>query len=119
MISHTGRTLKKKKTTTKRGTDAPVYNESLIFDLTNYSLHSVVFLIICSHKSRLMGVADTSEDNLDSADDTSVTSPRKRERVHLGKVALGGRVRCETANLHWQEMCEQQRKSVSHWHTLK
>ncbi|KAG1961618.1 synaptotagmin-6 [Pimephales promelas] len=88
-----GRRLKKKKTTTKKNTLNPTYNEAIIFDIPpesmdQVSLHiSVMDYDLVGH-NEIIGVC----------------------RLGCGAEGLG--------RDHWNEMLTYPRKPIAHWHSL-
>ncbi|XP_066999822.2 synaptotagmin-5 [Anabrus simplex] len=93
----TGRSVKRKKTAVRPGSDAPEFNETLTFDLTATQLESAVFLVLlCSRAA----------------------SSKNRDRC-LGKVALGQLVGVKRARDHWLSVMQSPRSVHSAWHILK
>uniref|UniRef100_A0A3P8WBZ5 Synaptotagmin 9 n=1 Tax=Cynoglossus semilaevis TaxID=244447 RepID=A0A3P8WBZ5_CYNSE len=88
-----GRRLKKRKTSTKRNTLNPVYNEAIVFDVPPESIEQI---------SLLIAVMDY-------------------DRVGHNEVIGVCRVGNDADNLgrdHWGEMLTYPRKPVAHWHPL-
>lgn len=50
MLNSSGKCLKKKKTCFKQGEYSPIFNQTLIFDLSTESLEQTVFLILLCTK---------------------------------------------------------------------
>lgn len=113
LLMHSGKLLKKKKTTTRPGTASPVFNETLTFDVPPSQLDHVIFLVVVSHR-------DPQDESLSSPD--SPTSPPNssgaRKSRHIGKVVIGSSVRGSALN-HWRAMKQSPRKQVTQWHTLR
>ncbi|XP_038609032.1 LOW QUALITY PROTEIN: synaptotagmin-3 [Tachyglossus aculeatus] len=89
-----GRRLKKRKTSIKKNTLNPTYNEALVFDVAPESVESVGLSIAvmdydCIGHNEVIGVCRVGSDAAD---------PHGRE--------------------HWAEMLANPRKPVEHWHTL-
>lgn len=97
----TGRSLKRKKTGFRQGTESPEFNETLTFDLLPGQLETATFLVL-----------------LCSRDAEPDTSKRGRDRC-LGRVALGNHVAGKRARDHWLGVMASPRRVVSVWHTLK
>ncbi|XP_071763182.1 synaptotagmin-9 isoform X4 [Centroberyx gerrardi] len=88
-----GRRLKKRKTSTKRNTLNPVYNEAIVFDVPPENIDQI---------SLLIAVMDY-------------------DRVGHNEVIGVCRVGNDAENLgrdHWSEMLTYPRKPVAHWHPL-
>lgn len=88
-----GRRLKKKKTTIKKNTLNPVYNEAIIFDIPPENMDQVSLLISVMDYDRvghneIIGVC----------------------RVGISAEGLG--------RDHWNEMLAYPRKPIAHWHCL-
>ncbi|KAK3517305.1 hypothetical protein QTP70_002949 [Hemibagrus guttatus] len=88
-----GRRLKKRKTTTKKGTLNPVYNEAIIFDIPPENVEQVSLSIMVMDYDRVghnevIGVCRTGPD-----------------AEGLGRD-------------HWNEMLAYPRKPITHWHAL-
>ncbi|XP_062861893.1 synaptotagmin-10 [Trichomycterus rosablanca] len=88
-----GRRLKKRKTTTKRNTLNPVYNEAIIFDIPPENVEQVSLSIMVMDYDRVghnevIGVCQTGPD-----------------AEGLGRD-------------HWNEMLAYPRKPITHWHAL-
>ncbi|CAL8405131.1 unnamed protein product [Arctogadus glacialis] len=88
-----GRRLKKRKTTTKRSTLNPVYNEAIIFDIPPENVEQVSLSITVMDYDRVghnevIGVCYTGPD-----------------AQGLGRD-------------HWTEMLAYPRKPITHWHSL-
>lgn len=84
--------MKKKKTSTKKGSSSPVWNEALSFDVTEEDLkhcHLVVSVVNCHHGH----------------------SPL------LGTCVLGHRGHGQ-GSVHWDTMVQNARKSTAMWHQL-
>ncbi|XP_018027656.1 synaptotagmin-10 [Hyalella azteca] len=88
-----GRRIKKKKTSVKKATLDPVYNESLVFDVPNENVDDVTLLVKVIDYDRL------GANELLGA-------------VVIGSAALG------LGREHWQEMLECPRRPVAQWYPL-
>ncbi|XP_011385918.1 synaptotagmin-3, partial [Pteropus vampyrus] len=89
-----GRRLKKRKTSIKKNTLNPTYNEALVFDVAPESVENVGLSIAvvdydCIGHNEVIGVCRVGPDAAD---------PHGRE--------------------HWAEMLANPRKPVEHWHPL-
>uniref|UniRef100_A0A8C4VXA3 Synaptotagmin 6 n=1 Tax=Gopherus evgoodei TaxID=1825980 RepID=A0A8C4VXA3_9SAUR len=88
-----GRRLKKKKTTIKKNTLNPTYNEAIIFDIPPENMDQVSLLI----------------------------SVMDYDRVGHNEIIGGCRVGINAEGLgrdHWNEMLAYPRKPIAHWHPL-
>lgn len=86
--------LKKKKTTVKKSTLNPYFNEEFIFDITFEQMQKAYLLVtVLDH------------DKLSAADEIG--------HVKLGMTSAGTELR------HWTEMLTHPRKPIANWHTLK
>ncbi|KAJ8369823.1 hypothetical protein SKAU_G00098510 [Synaphobranchus kaupii] len=88
-----GRRLKKKKTTIKKNTLNPTYNEAIIFDIPPESMDQVSLLI----------------------------SVMDYDMVGHNEIIGVNRVGCSAEGLgrdHWNEMLAYPRKPIAHWHPL-
>ncbi|KAK8752774.1 hypothetical protein OTU49_007588 [Cherax quadricarinatus] len=137
LISGSGRVLKKKKTTWRSNTVSPIWNETLIFDLTQPQVEHVTFLLVLCTRSPQYPVTPTSSDasnhSANALPDTHdvlvppdiANSPihdqnqNKKEDRYVGKLALGCNVRGEEQRQHWMAIMASPRKVVSQWHALK
>lgn len=92
LTSRDNKKIKKKKTSTKKSSSNPVWNEALSFDVTEEDLkhcHLVVSVVNCHHGH----------------------SPL------LGTCVLGYRGHGQGA-VHWENMVQSPRKSTAMWHQL-
>nr|XP_029495304.1 synaptotagmin-9-like [Oncorhynchus nerka] len=88
-----GRRLKKRKTSTKRNTLNPVYNEAIVFDVPPENIDQIGLMIAVMDYDRVghnevIGVCKVGND-----------------AEHLGRD-------------HWSEMLSYPRKPIAHWHPL-
>ncbi|CAI9557639.1 unnamed protein product [Staurois parvus] len=88
-----GRRLKKRKTSTKRNTLNPVYNEAIVFDVPPENIDQISLLIAVMDYDRVghnevIGVCQVGND-----------------AESLGRE-------------HWSEMLSYPRKPIAHWHPL-
>ncbi|XP_035594962.1 synaptotagmin-9-like [Oncorhynchus keta] len=88
-----GRRLKKRKTSTKRNTLNPVYNEAIVFDVPPENIDQIGLMIAVMDYDRVghnevIGVCKVGTD-----------------AEHLGRD-------------HWSEMLSYPRKPIAHWHPL-
>ncbi|KAK3862967.1 hypothetical protein Pcinc_031208, partial [Petrolisthes cinctipes] len=88
-----GRRIKKKKTSVKKSTLNPVYNEALVFDIPNENMEDVTLLVKVVDYDRI-GANEL-----------------------LGVVVLGSQV-LGPGRDHWLEMLECPRRPVTQWHAL-
>ncbi|XP_063870178.1 synaptotagmin-10-like [Scylla paramamosain] len=88
-----GRRIKKKKTTVKKSTLNPVYNEALVFDIPNENIEDVTLLVKVVDYDRL-GANEL-----------------------LGVVVIGPQV-IGPGRDHWLEMLECPRRPVTQWYPL-
>ncbi|KAF7253804.1 Synaptotagmin-6 [Varanus komodoensis] len=110
-----GRRLKKKKTTIKRNTLNPTYNEAIIFDIPPENMDQVSLLISVMDYDRPLPSPDTDSD--------ATVSPGLDEKERVGHNEIIGV--CRVANNaeglgrdHWNEMLAYPRKPIAHWHPL-
>jgi hypothetical protein len=101
----TGRSIKRKKTAFKHGTECPEFNETLTFDLTPNQLETTTFLVLLCSRT----VSEESDGQMD----------RKSKDKCLGKVALGSHVLGKRQKDHWLSVIQNPRRVVSAWYTLK
>ena len=90
-----GKKIKRKKTSVRRGSVSPVWNEPLTFNIPAEILPKVS-LEICVVDYDLIGQGET-----------------------LGRCVLGTIHNTGEGMEHWKEMITNQRKSVAMWHVLK
>ncbi|XP_029194456.2 synaptotagmin-6-like [Acropora millepora] len=90
-----GKKVKKKKTSTRRQENNPVYNECMMFDVPPDLLHRVLFVI---------SVADSNTDST-------------RSNV-IGRVVIGSATTGEPLR-HWHQMLISPRRPVAAWHRLR
>ncbi|XP_068203982.1 synaptotagmin-5-like [Palaemon carinicauda] len=127
LISGSGRLIKKKKTGWRSGTTIPVWNETLVFDVTQAQMEHMTFILVVSTRHQ-MSVTPCSSDahyqSLDTLPDLSLSSdeiehgPQRNDR-YLGKVVLGSNVRSEDSRNHWNAILACPRKVASQWHPLR
>ena len=91
---HKNKRMFKGKTSVKRHTLTPVFNESFEFDTTAMDIDDITLEIFVMDYSRF-GHNDI-----------------------MGEVSIGGHVLEESGRVHWSEMLESPRQQVSHWHSL-
>ncbi|KAK4298977.1 hypothetical protein Pmani_020379 [Petrolisthes manimaculis] len=138
LIGGSGRVVKKKKTTWRSNTAAPIWNETLIFDLAQSQVENMTFLlVVCTRPS--LPVTATSSDASQQAGETEYElattattlapadlsvypshdqNQNKKQDRYLGKLALGCRVRGNEERKHWMAIMAAPRKVVSQWHPL-
>lgn len=90
-----GKKVKKKKTSSRKQENNPVYNECMMFDVPPDLLHRVLFVI---------SVADSKNDSA-------------RSDV-IGRVVIGSATTGESLR-HWHQMLISPRRPVAAWHRLK
>ena len=88
------RRVHKWKTSVKKNTLIPVYNEPFKFDLSRMDVKDVTLEAIVMDYDRF-GRNDI-----------------------IGMVTLGSNVSDETGKAHWLEMLSSPRQQVSHWHSI-
>jgi len=93
-LMQNGKRVRKKKTTIKKCTLNPYYNESFTFDLPFEYIQSVNLLVTVVDYDRVGGNEPIGE-------------------VELGCQSKGAELR------HWSEMLDTPRRPVAKWHTLK
>ena len=89
------RILKTKKTTTKRNSGDPVYNETLSFNVTSDVMEESE-LVVSVYNYKLKG----------------------RDEL-IGRIVLGRRASGQEERKHWKSMLVTQRSPVAQWHNLK
>eukprot|EP00092_Neocalanus_flemingeri_P010742 GFUD01011571.1.p1 GENE.GFUD01011571.1~~GFUD01011571.1.p1 ORF type:complete len:482 (-),score=142.60 GFUD01011571.1:172-1617(-) len=138
MFNQSGRLVKKKKTTVKINTKDPVFNETLIFEVTPGQMENCRFLVTLCNRRQVMDMAimeDITEViNQDSSDHEGSTpggfslgsdrngrceSQGKEKDVCIGRIALGCNVRGDKERDHYQSVCGTPRQVVSMWHTIR
>lgn len=130
-----GRSVRRKKTSPRPGSDAPDFNEVLTFDLSSSQLESAVFLVLlCSRVDAASASpspsppppppAPSTADGGDASEVGEEPAPKPppvlppRDRC-LGKVALGRCVGSRRARQHWLAVMQSPRSVHSAWHALK
>lgn len=91
---HGGKRLDKKKTTIKRRSKDPVWNESFIFHVPVDKLRDITFVF------------------------TVMDYDRVTQNEMIGQVILGYRT-TGTSLRHWTDMMANPRKPVAQWHRLQ
>ena len=87
--------IKSKKTSTKKGTIDPVFNESFAFNVTMEQLQEATLVVtVWNHNSK-------------SKDD------------FVGRILMGRQSTGPYEVTHWNKMLQCQRSSVAQWHTLR
>ncbi|XP_076324031.1 synaptotagmin-A-like [Tachypleus tridentatus] len=105
LLFHNGKMLKKRKTSSRLGSECPSYNESLTFDLPLLEMENVMFIVAVSHRDTTLNYKNSS-------------SPKSIKRdKHVGKIVIGPRAR-GSAFYHWLAMKQSPRKQVTQWHTI-
>ncbi|XP_071792487.1 synaptotagmin-10-like [Asterias amurensis] len=89
-----GKRVKKKKTTVKKNTLNPVYNEAMVFDIVPESMDNILFVVAVVDydwvgHSELIGVCEVGPNSLGQGKD------------------------------HWEEMLGSPRKQIAHWYQLQ
>jgi len=124
MFSHSGRMLKKKKTTVRLDTRDPVFNETLNFEVTPDHLENLRFLILlCNRKQEpdLNSLDLTQYESLDHESDAFYErrgSQGKQKDVCLGRLTMGWNVIDGKVREQYREVISCPRQVVSMWHTL-
>uniref|UniRef100_A0A8C6SB31 Synaptotagmin IXb n=1 Tax=Neogobius melanostomus TaxID=47308 RepID=A0A8C6SB31_9GOBI len=88
-----GRRLKKRKTSTKRNTLNPIYNEAIVFDVPPENIDQISLLIAVMDYDRV------------------------GHNEVIGVCRVGGEAE-SLGRDHWNEMLSYPRKPVAHWHPL-
>ncbi|KAM4018459.1 synaptotagmin-9 [Anomaloglossus baeobatrachus] len=88
-----GRRLKKRKTSTKRNTLNPVYNEAIVFDVPPENIDQISLLIAVMDYDRI------------------------GHNEIIGVCQVGSGSECLGRD-HWSEMLSYPRKPIAHWHPL-
>lgn len=101
----TGRSIKRKKTAFKHGTECPEFNETLTFDLSPNQLETTTFLVLLCSRT------------LDEGSDGQ-TDKKSKDKC-LGKVALGSHVVGKQQRDHWLSVIQNPRRVMSAWYTLR
>ncbi|XP_022244531.1 synaptotagmin-1-like isoform X2 [Limulus polyphemus] len=105
LLFHNGKMLKKRKTSSRLGTECPSYNESLTFDVPLLEMENVMFIVAVSHRDTTLNYKHSTS-----------PKPVKRDK-HVGKVVIGPHAR-GSAFHHWLAMKKSPRKQVTQWHTI-
>ncbi|KAK6644955.1 hypothetical protein RUM43_001231 [Polyplax serrata] len=116
MLNSSGKCLKKKKTCFKQGEYSPIFNQTLIFDLSTESLEQTVFLILLCTK--LMTASHNSDESSSIDGDIEKSLKENKDKV-LGMIVLGRNVKCTRARNHWVTVMQNPRKMISVWHELR
>ncbi|XP_037088174.1 synaptotagmin-5-like isoform X2 [Pollicipes pollicipes] len=120
LLSGSGRVIKKKKTTAQQGSAAPIFDETVVFDLPFTQLEAVTLLVCLFHRPADSTL--TSSGSGEYVPEQRVAEPRSapsKKDLCVGKVAVGRHVRGDTAVTHWVSMMQSPRQTVSQWHCLK
>ncbi|XP_066978341.1 synaptotagmin-1-like [Macrobrachium rosenbergii] len=127
LISGSGRLIKKKKTGWRSGTTIPVWNETLVFDITQAQMEHMTFILVLCTRHQLPLTpcsSDTPYQSMETLPDLALSSddadhgPQRNDR-YLGKVVLGCNVRKEDSRNHWNAILTCPRKVASQWHPLR
>lgn len=94
-LTHGQKVLKTKKTSVKKNTIDPVFNESLSFNLTPDQLE------MCSIVITVWDYNSKSRDDF------------------VGRIVLGKQASGHYEVTHWNRMLQCQRSPVAQWHTLR
>ena len=117
-----GRRLKKRKTSTKRNTLNPVYNEAIVFDVPPENIDQISLLIAVMDYDRLVSCISFIYSSLTEATLWSFHVLFSMSfRVGHNEVIGVCRVGSEAESLgrdHWSEMLTYPRKPIAHWHPL-
>jgi Ca2+-dependent lipid-binding protein len=90
---HNGKRQHKWKSSVKRNTLMPIFNEPFRFDVASLDLHSVSLEILVMDHNRFSG------------DET------------MGVIRIGDSAPDETGRSHWSEILRTPRQAVSRWHS--
>ncbi|XP_053742221.1 synaptotagmin-9-like isoform X2 [Synchiropus splendidus] len=108
-----GRRLKKRKTSTKRNTLNPVYNEAVVFDVPPENIHQISLLIAVMDYDR----SARPPPGLGPPGLTCASVDRVGHNEVIGVCRVG--TEAETLGRdHWSEMLTYPRKPIAHWHPL-
>ncbi len=93
-LVHKGARQAKWKTSTKRNTLTPVFNESFEFDVSQMDMDTTGLEVVLMDYDRL------SRNDL------------------VGKAFIGGHVSTESGRSHWGEITSDPHTAISHWHSI-
>jgi len=116
-----GRRLKKRKTSTKRNTLNPVYNEAIVFDVPPENIDQISLLIAVMDYDRFVRLVSLCDTFTDTTQNTQGCNYFLSRRVGHNEVIGVCRVGNEAESLgrdHWSEMLTYPRKPIAHWHPL-
>ena len=94
ILLQNGVKVKSRKTSVKRNTIDPVFNESLSFNVSAEQIH------VCSLSVSMWDYNSKSKDDF------------------VGQFVLGQRSTGDLEDSHWSRMLQSQRSPVAQWHTL-
>lgn len=116
-----GRRLKKRKTSTKRNTLNPVYNEAIVFDVPPENIDQISLLIAVMDYDRLVLELFFFSCSIFTHALASMSCRFCTFRVGHNEVIGVCRVGNEAESLgrdHWSEMLTYPRKPIARWHPL-
>lgn len=93
-LLHRGKRREKWKTSTKKGTLAPVFNELFQFDVSNMQINDVTLQLVLMDFDRFV----------------------RNDR--MGTIQIGDNSRQMSGQTHWRQMCLSPRQTISHWHSF-
>lgn len=104
--------VSKKKTSVKRSDNCPIYNESMIFSVPPYMMHSVQVRLTVMHA--------TSADLSPPPPSVDVAQQRRvvGVAVPIGHVIVGAAAGGKGMR-HWNQMLTSLRKPVAMWHPIR
>lgn len=115
-----GRRLKKRKTSTKRNTLNPVYNEAIVFDIPPENIDQISLLIAVMDYDRLVfygHLQHISESRFRCFPMLFILSHRVGHNEVIGVCRVGNDAE-SLGRDHWCEMLTYPRKPVARWHAL-
>ncbi|ROJ25251.1 Synaptotagmin-9 [Anabarilius grahami] len=120
-----GRRLKKRKTSTKRNTLNPVYNEAIVFDVPPENIDQISLLVAVmdydrctsnNHRLELLKNGDLNRMTLKRGSLTLFIFSVGHNEV-IGVCRVGNDAE-GLGREHWNEMLTYPRKPIAHWHPL-
>ena len=93
-LLHRGKRREKWKTSTKKGTLAPVFNELFQFDVSNMQIKDVTLQLVLMDFDRFV----------------------RNDR--MGTIQIGDNSQQTSGQMHWRQMCLSPHETISHWHSI-
>lgn len=112
-----GRRLKKRKTSTKRNTLNPIYNEAIVFDVPPENINQISLLIAVMDYDRFVTDDACFAAQLWGWTLCSCAMCRVGHNEIIGVCRVGNEADTLGRD-HWSEMLTYPRKPVAHWHPL-